>query len=128
MSQSDDDIGTAIEEDIGEGVGFHDSSDPEAVYLTTKERIKLVLMEYTSAVEDRTMWKTPFVLFLSSISVFFVSDFKSLFGLSESVWKAFFIIVVLLSLLWLLKSLNDYRRAKQKSSVAYVINRLEVDD
>lgn len=125
-SQSDDVVAT-IREDVGEDVDIHDSSNPDAVFLTTRSKMELALRKYKSGLLAKAKWVNPFVIMSTFLSVLLVTDFKSVFGFSQGTWEAVFLMGFLISSIWLLICLYEYIENRHKADTDYVIKELESD-
>lgn len=126
MGQSED-VNSSIREDIGEGVDFHDSSSPDAVFLTTRARIHLALIQFKEGVLAKTKWVNPLMMVVTLSSAILVTDFKQFLALPANVWKAMFVFGLLLSVGWLLRAIYGYVDNREKSEIDYVIDQLKTD-
>lgn len=124
-SEDDDAVAASIRADVGEGVEIHDSSTPDAVFVTSRATIELALERYRQGVLARTRWVNPFVTCVTVLSVLLVADFEPLLGFSSATWYAVFVVALLLSVVWLLWAVVSYLRNRHKADVEFVIERLE---
>lgn len=121
-------VASSVRDNVGQDVEIHDTKDPEAVFITSRARMRLALMQYKSGILARRGWINPLLLFLTVLSVSIVSDFGRKFGLSQSFWEAFFTIILVLSVIWLAHSLINAYRYRSKADLDSVIEKLESDD
>lgn len=118
-------VESSIKANVGDDVDIHDTKDPDAVYITNTSKIKLVLIEYEAAIKSQTSWVNPALLGITVLSVLFVTDFGSALGLPGDVWEAIFIVLLLLSIIWFVRSIQLFLQYKQKADIEYVIEQLE---
>lgn len=121
----EDPIAASIRADVGEDVDIHDSSQPDAVFVTSRATIELALQHYRQGVLARTRWVNPFVTCITILSVLLVADFESRLGFSASTWDAVFVLALLISLAWLGMAIISYLRNRHQADPQYVIERLE---
>jgi hypothetical protein len=119
------DVAASIRADIGEEVEIHDSSTPDAVFVTSRSRIELALQKYQEGVLARTRWVNPFVMCITILSVLLVADFKSLLGLSAAAWYSVFVVALLLSIVWLGWAVVSLVQNRHKADPEFVIEYLE---
>lgn len=124
---SDDEVVASIRADVGEDVEIHDSSSPDAVFVTSRSKIELALRKYRRGVLARTRWVNPFVTCITILSVLLVADFRSTLGLPRATWYAVFVVAFLLSVVWLVWEVLSFLRNRHKSDVEFVIETLESD-
>lgn len=120
-----DDIAATIRADVGDDVEIHDSSGPEAVFVTTRSKIELALRQYRRGVVAQTRWVNPFVTAVTLLSVLVVADFDATLGFSEATWSAVFFGAFALSILWLGWELYTFARHRHHADIEFVIEHLE---
>ncbi len=77
--------------DVKENDRIYQNTNQEWI-VTTKDKLKIVLMESEKSLGVKKIWFTPLGLFISTLISLVSADFKN-WIISESVWKAIFIIV-----------------------------------
>lgn len=118
-------VAATIRADLGEEVEIHDSSEPDAVFVTTRSKIELALRNYREGVLARRGWVNPFVTSVTILSVLLVADFETRLGLPATTWYAVFVLALALSLAWLGRELLAYVRNRHRADIAHVIQTLE---
>lgn len=82
----------------------HSNLSQEVIQITD-DKLRLVLDDHLRKLEDRRSWIGPFGVFLAVLTVFCSSEFKVAFGVPAAVWQAIFIIVGVVSFMWLINTL-----------------------
>ena len=103
-NDSDDPIGSIVSgsqanSDLYSNVG-------QSYVQTTEDKLKICLTEHSDFLETKSMWQTSTSIVVSISLVLCTADFKDAFGLGKDVWHAFFMIVLVLSVIWLLYTLK----------------------
>lgn len=68
----------------------------------TEDKLRLVLMEHLSKLESKRRWHVPLGVLLALVPVFLTSDFKDVWSIEKTTWKAFFMFTSLGATVWLL--------------------------
>lgn len=121
-------VAASIRDDLGDDVEIHDSSGPDAVFVTTRSKIELALRKYEEGVLARTRWVNPLVLCVTVLSVVLVADFESTLGFSAATWDAVFLAALAASVVWLAWAVVSFVRNRHKADIGYVIERLESEE
>lgn len=124
MSKSDG-FEAKLAEEVGDDVPIHDTKDPDEVFLTSKSRLKLALMQYKEGVRSLRGWVNPFILLVTVGSILLVGNFQQTFGMSGEFWTAAYFITALVALIWLIYSLLNYRSNRDQAKVDTVIDELK---
>lgn len=119
-----DDISGQLKQEVGDDVLIHDTKDPDEVFLTNKSRLKLALLTYKDGIRARTAWVNPFILLVTTLSILLVADFQQNLGLSSDIWSSIYILISLISLIWLLKELWKWYVFREKARTDTVISQL----
>lgn len=78
------------------------------ILVIMEDKVRIVLMEYLQRVEKKSGWKTPLAIFLTVLFTLVTASFpKEVLFLSGDSWKAIFVIVCILSGIWLVKTVWD---------------------
>lgn len=77
----------------------------QQVIMTTEDKLKLCLKENLKKAEKKNAWIAPTSILIAVITVFSTATFKE-FILSAKTWEAFFILIGIASLVWLIISLR----------------------
>ena len=89
----------------------HQNTDQEVVVITI-DKLRLVIHEHRSCLQDSKEWQAPAGILLSLITTFFTADFKLFLNVSADTWRAVYMIATGLIILWLLRSLGSLRNRK----------------
>lgn len=78
----------------------------ECQIIITETKLENILMKFKEALISGSDWKTPLGLDITIIIVFLTADFnKTFLGFSSFVWQALFILILILSTIWLFWSI-----------------------
>jgi uncharacterized membrane protein YqjE len=80
----------------------HTNLQQEVIQIT-EDKLRLVLSNYLTALEQRKSWIAPLGLLLTIIVVFSTSTFKDAY-FKASTWEAFFLMGGFLTCIWLILS------------------------
>lgn len=88
----------------------------------TEDKLKLILKDYQSDIEDKKAWQNPLGIFITLIlTLLTTQNFKNLFHIQASVWQAAFYIATFLVCIWLIStSYNSF--LKRKISIQTIID------
>lgn len=67
----------------------------------TEDKLRLVLIEHLNALESKRRWHVPLGVLLALVPVFLTSDFKDVWSIEKTTWKAFFMFTSLGATCWL---------------------------
>ncbi len=95
----------------------------QSVIVTTEDKVKTCLDKHFKKAERRKEWVAPLSLLIATIAILVTADFKNFF-LSSDTWKAIFIIVAILSSLWLISTI---RFIFNNVTIESIINELRAD-
>ena len=99
---SDQQGGKLVPETV-EVTNVHSNLSQEIIKITT-DKLKLVLKDYLHLMERKKEWMTPLGIVITLVVVLTTTTFKEAY-FSADTWKAIFVITLILSSVWLLKSL-----------------------
>jgi len=125
---SDDSVESSVRLDVDDDVVIHDTKDPEEIYVTNPSKMKLVLKEFEDAIRAKAQVANPVVLGITTLSVLFVSDFSTTFGISAKVWESMFLLITLGCGIWFLRSVYSVYKLREKSKLEYVVEELKSYD
>ncbi|MFB1062568.1 hypothetical protein [Natrinema sp. H-ect4] len=120
-----DSVESRIRQEVGNDVDIHDTKDPDEIYVTNPSKMKLVLQDFEKAIQAKSRIINPIVLGVTTLSVLFVSDFNSMFGLSPEVWESFFVITTFGCIIWILISAYRIYKYRGKTDPEYVVEELK---
>ena len=100
----------------------------ENCILTTEDKIKILYNEYNEARKYSGEFWTFLGLFLSLLISILTCEFKSIFGISESVIEAVFILATFVALIFSICALVNWIRNRKKLTFEYFINQIRGDN
>jgi hypothetical protein len=100
---------------------FYANTDQTVIQIT-EDKLHLVLLRYLGDAESARRWQVPLGIVLGLVPVFLTSDFKDVWGIEKATWRAFFMLVILVAVLWLLWSL---RYLAKSPTVEHVLQRIK---
>ena len=92
--------------------------------IITRDKLENILLKHSENLKVKYSWSTPFSILITCLVTFLTTDFKARFGFSSATWSAIFVIVLLLSGLWLLHSLYAVCRSWGKGDIDYLIDQI----
>lgn len=101
-------------------------SDQPKVFQCTTDKAQNVLFRYGQALSEKNAWVAPLGLLLSCLATLLTTDFKDTLGLNQATWRAVFLVVVGLSILWLVRLLIRVFRYR-KIDIDYVVRKMYDD-
>lgn len=103
-----------------EVVESHDNTSQHVIRIT-RDRLKLVLIEYEGLIGKSNAWHVPLGIFLTIFLVLCTAEFKSFEYLSKATLEAFFILCCILSFGWLVATLKARKKAPEIDSIVDLI-------
>ena len=82
------------------------------VIVITEDKLRLHLSNASKRMERKNVWIAPLGIFLAIILSFVTADFKDFF-LKAATWKAVFIIAGVLSFVWFILAILQYKNAEE---------------
>lgn len=77
----------------------------ETEITVTKTKLENCFLKHEKALNSGSDWKTPLGLIITIILVFLTTEFnKNFMGVEKDSWIAIFIIILIISVVWLIKS------------------------
>jgi hypothetical protein len=96
---------TGLTDQVIQGSTVHSNVAQEFI-VTTRDKLELCLNRHKEKIAARQQWPVPFGIFVSVLLTLLTADFRQdRFGITGVVWQAIFIIVAVLSGVWLIYSL-----------------------
>lgn len=78
--------------------------------LTTEDKVRLILMTHLSKLEKKKTWMAPFGIFITILTTFVTTNFKSFMLIPATTWEAIFVIAGVLSFSWMVYTgIQSYR-------------------
>lgn len=87
----------------------------------THDKLENTLLKHLSKVETRKSWLTPFSILLTVVIARSTSDFKDAFGIPKESWDAFFILICVSSVIWLMYSIFEIYKNWGQTSIEFLI-------
>ena len=94
----------------------------------THDKLENILLKHLKNLDIRNSWITPASIFLTVLIVRLTATFNDSFGISKDVWNAFFLILMIGSLIWLIWKIIEIINCWKKSSVEYLINSIKASE
>ena len=91
----------------------------------TEDKLENILLKHLSKLNKVKGWLTPVSLFVTILIVILTADFKPLWGLEKEVWKAIFVVAMLLTIIWSIISLFEAIKCSKKSTITFLINEIK---
>ena len=88
----------------------------------TEDKLENILLKYLNTINKSNGWVTPVSLFFTFFVVILSVDFKDFLSLTKDTWKAIFIILMILSFIWTIKSVYIAISCSKKSTIEHLIN------
>jgi hypothetical protein len=92
--------------------------------MVTRDKVELALYHHRDRMKARDSWVAPFGTFSAALAALLTSDFKRVLGLSADAWQAVFVITMLLSLFWLVKTVFQFIRIGRNDPTEAIIEEL----
>lgn len=122
MMASSEIVTGALAEQIVQNTKLHLNLSQDAIVIT-EDKVHLCLLKHLGAVAARERWMAPAGVLLTLAVTFATTDFRDALWLSKYTWQAIFIIVGVLTAVWLVKSLWTLRGAPSVEDVVAVMKR-----
>lgn len=79
---------------------FHSNLKQEVI-IVTSDRLELCLRNHLDSVAAKAAWITPASLLITFVATLCASTFHDVFNLKAAVWEAIFVLLSLVSAIWL---------------------------
>lgn len=86
------------------------------VITITADKLRLFIEDHLKRVEKRGSWIAPLGIFVAVVLTLLTSDFKDM-GLSAATWEAAFVLVAIISLIWLVRSIVAALRSEKVEDI-----------
>ncbi len=95
------------------------------IITTTKDKLQVCLMQNEQIIKRKNDWITPMTLILSTATTLLTSDFnRDFFWIDKDLWRSLFILVLAASVLWLIVSLVNAFRLRNRGSIKQLIQHI----
>lgn len=83
---------------------FHENLSQEVITIT-EDKLRLIVSDYVCSISRFGGWLTPASLIVSFVMTFCTATFEVFFGMSPDFWRAFFALLTVFSVIWLIREL-----------------------
>jgi uncharacterized membrane protein len=94
----------------------------------THDKLENILLKHLKNLDIRNSWITPASIFLTVLIARLTSTFNDSLGIPKDVWNAFFLILMIVSGIWLIWRIIEIISCWKKSSVEYLINSIKASE
>ena len=94
----------------------------------THDKLENILLKHLKNLDIKKSWITPASIFLTALVTRLTTTFNDTFGISKDVWSAFFLLLIIISLIWFIWRIIDIISGWKKSSVDYLINMIKASE
>lgn len=94
----------------------------QEIIITTEDKLRIHLMEYSQEQRTKTGWISPASFFLTLLIILTTATFRD-FILPSATWHALFILLTIGSVIWLIVSI--VRSVKSKIGLNDIVSRLK---
>lgn len=95
-----DDLEAFVRTNVGDDVDFHDTTNPDEIFHTTRAQLELALRDYNDVIKAKYRWMNAIILFITALSVVLVADFEQTLGISPTLWSNLFLTIAMMSLVF----------------------------
>ena len=91
----------------------------------TEDKLENILLKHLSKLNKVKGWLTPLSLFVTILIVILTSTFKSFIGLEKEVWKAVFVISLIVTFIWTIIATYNAIKCSKDASISFLINEIK---
>ena len=114
-------------DELSKNMTVHKNVNQEII-VTTSDKIKLVLIDIKDVLSAKREWWTPLGLLVSFTTTICTAEFKDVYGLTKDSWKAIFIILILLSSVWLIITFRKLYLNWGKDNLESIIEKFKLKE
>jgi hypothetical protein len=107
-----------------EGSTIHPNT-AQNIIITTEDKIRNYLHEYSKALATRAQWVTPLGLLITIGATLLTANFKDTLGIKADIWAALFLLLLLASGIWLFVSLVRMLVFWKQASIETLIKKIK---
>ena len=100
---------------------LHSNTSLEIVEITT-DKLKIILSEHIKKAEKANDWQAALGILLTAVASLVSADFRLAFGIEPSMWKTLFVLTLVVSAIWLIRS---FVRIFRFESIDKLISRIK---
>lgn len=102
-----------------------DNTQTDKIYITEDKLIN-ILKDFILDMNKNQSWLIPLGFIISILLTLTATEFKNSFlGISKDLWILIFSLILIVSVIWLLDSLNNRRKLRKKTCVEYIVNKIK---
>jgi hypothetical protein len=105
-------------------ITFHDNTSQVLIRIT-EDKLKNYLNDFLKSYEIRFSWKFPLGFLIPIIITLITATFKAKFGLTSEMWEVVFILLLIGSIIWFLKSLITLKSNFKISTLDFIIDKIK---
>lgn len=91
----------------------------------TEDKLENILLKYLQKLSKTNSWLTPVSLFITILIVLLTSEFKSFLNLEKEVWKALFLLSLILTFIWSIIAIIESIKCSKKASIKFLIGEIK---
>lgn len=91
----------------------------------TEDKLENILLKHLNKLNKVKAWLTPLSLFITILIVLLSAEFKLFLGIEKEVWKALFLILVVLTLVWTIISGYEAVKCSKSATILFLINEIK---
>ena len=91
----------------------------------TDDKLENILLKHLDKLGTRRHWLLPFSLLVTVSLALSTADFKTAFNVKPEVWKAIFILVVVVSVIWLIRDLYIRFKCRGEATIDDLITKIK---
>lgn len=85
------------------------------VIVTNTDKAALILSKHIGKIKKKEQWLTPLSLSITFLVALLTATFNTFLGIEGTTWNAIFIILEIVSFVWLIISVINYIKYKDES-------------
>ncbi|WP_271855448.1 hypothetical protein [Patiriisocius marinus] len=94
----------------------------------THDKLENILLKYLTNLDKLKSWITPLSIFLTVLITRLTATFNDTFGVSKDVWDAFFLLLLIGSLVWLIRNTFVIINCWKKANLEYLISQIKASE
>jgi hypothetical protein len=91
----------------------------------TEDKLENILLKHLDKLTKAKSWLTPSTLFITVLIVILTSTFKDFLSVEKEVWKAMFIILLIVTFIWAIISISHSVRCSKTATIKFLIGEIK---
>ena len=91
----------------------------------TEDKLENILLKHLNKLKKSQSWITPISLFITILVVLLTTEFKEFLSLSKEIWKATFLISLVITFIWALKGIYNAIKCYKKNTIDFLIGQIK---